>query len=148
MRRLAILARVLMIVLVTLTLFLVYRFLLEENTELEGVPSLATDIELLVAVVAMILFSFWIAFRDEEMKGWEKRLLLIVMFFGSLLFLYLSFACFFDWGNSQAAINAANLLVAAGWMLIIAVILLAAIPGFILIFRHESAVSSTKKTSS
>jgi hypothetical protein len=133
-RILAFLLRVLIIILVIFTLFLAY-------PELEGLPNVTLDIELLITVVLYVSFSFWIALADKEMKGWEKRLLPVGMFLGSLLFLLLSYGLYFDWTNYGAVQGANNLLVGGECMIIIAAILFAAIPVFILILKREAVVT-------
>jgi hypothetical protein len=105
---------------------------------------------LLITVIVCISVSFWMAFVDKEIKGWE-RVLLIGMFLGFCLFLCLSFLFYVDvamempgWKQANPTI-VNNELAKAEWMFILAIILLAAIPFFILIFRRESVVRWMKR---
>jgi hypothetical protein len=110
-------------------------------------PSVSASVELLVIAVLFVSVSAWIRFGDE-VKDWEKPLLLLGILGGLLLALCIGFV------TSTATIDEPpdlysptllnNLAATTDYMLIIAAILFAAILGFTMIPRRKSILEWMK----
>ncbi|MGA2769131.1 MAG: hypothetical protein ABSF24_12570 [Candidatus Bathyarchaeia archaeon] len=140
-RRLAILARLLVIALVILALFLVYSAV--SWVYVSSAPTVTTGAELLITVILCLSVSLWAAFVDKEANRWEGVLVFVGLFFGSLLFLYsyVSESFSLDWmmmtQQTPASINSVSIVVDC--LLAITIILaLAAIAVFILVLRRRA----------
>ena len=137
--RLAIFARMLIIMLVILGFFLFYSFASQEWYGRPGyAPSetIVTTAEgVLITVVLCVSVSLWVILIDKKAKRWEKTLLVVGIIVASFAFFLFGFWTSIDsqwWQNNAGNSTVAkNLSIAADYLFVIAVILAGA---FVLVF--------------
>jgi len=99
-------------------------------------PSVVADVGLLITVILCVSFSFWFTFTGKEEENWEKGVLVVGLFFASVVFGFSGVGETFGLMGVEMSYPAAfnNLSIAGDFLLIIAAILgLAAIIAFILL---------------
>jgi len=136
--RLAIFARMLIIMLVILGFFLFYLVVSQEGGDADHPPSetIVTTAEgVLITVVLCVSVSLWVILIDKKAKRWEKTLLVVGIIVASFAFFLFGFWTSIDsqwWQNNAGNSTVAkNLSIAADYLFVIAVILAGA---FVLVF--------------